>query len=934
MEANGNQTMIADWASDRANDGNPNSTGEAKTLINAGKYLNEVYALVTDGTLTISIAQPGGATAGRWFFFTNATLTYYSDAVSDDDATTILAAAGEIDGEIMQGSLQTALTSATTAFDDSRTIANYNALETAITNAQKSITAYANAKAYLDEAPTLLEGTNVYTAAAYATYYIEPKAKYDARTLTTGEANALVKTSTGWHSANTIDDILLSAWTIGGEQCSNFDKSLYINTWSTEGNSDGSEFRAPFFEYWVSDANSLDANTIVATVTGLKASTTYSFNIRARVRQTNDKTKIANGITMQVGSGEVVDISSGNQFKGGQFFIGNFCAVGETDAEGKLTATITVAENSNISWLSFYNAMYTEGIDLSAYIADYEFALETASDVNDNSAYEAVTGKERVDLESALTTYASVDEESKDDLIEAKEALESATDAFIAAAPTYAAFAELNATVAATLDVTFPTITSSTTAADLDVESIIVDEYTAATSNYGQNYTARLGAWTDAPGTNKGESWDGTTGNESDTYYDLYNAAARAMTQTVLLPKGDYALIAKGRASVNGRLTLTVGEQTVTFPHKGSTGRGIATDGTATFDGEATYANSNNGRGWEYRVMTFSSDGINSTTLTFNMTTASSNWVGLDDIVLLCDPVDPIYAVVGSKKGDDSDKVIFSSGWDQATMTDILSEETEGVYSKTYTNQTLDAQTIAYKVIKKDYVAAASTIAWYGDGENNKELSIPVKGIYDITFTFTEDGSVVAGTATKTAEAVTIGAAGWATTVTNSALDFSGETKFKAYTATVAGSTVTLNEVDNVQEETGLVLKGDEGTYYVPVTTSTTEIGDLTGSSVYDFVISDDMDAAFNFYGLTYSDGKAKFARLNKGTIPPGKAYLKLSKSLARELTIVFDDETTGISNLNAETGAEGIYNLNGQRVTAPAKGRLYIVNGKKVVKK
>ena len=336
---------------------------------------------------------------------------------------------------------------------------------------------------------------------------------------------------------------------------------------------------------------------------------------------------------MKVGEGEAVDISAGAKFGTTSFYIGNFSAVGETDADGKLTMTMTVAENSYISWLSFYNAKWTEGEDLSAYIADYEFAKSTAIANRDNAAYAAVTGKERVDLVNTITTYSAVDVTSKAALIEAKEALETASGAFVSAAPAYNALAELNTTVASTLGVALPTITSSTTAADLDVEGIIVAEHTAAKA-YAEDYTDKLGDWTNAPGTNSGESWDGTTGDGADSYYDEYNKSARAMTQTVTLPAGDYALIAKGRASTNGRLTVVVGSETVTFPHKGATGRGIATDGTATFADNAIYANANAGRGWEYRVITFTSDGSAATTLTFNWTTASNNWCGLDDIEL------------------------------------------------------------------------------------------------------------------------------------------------------------------------------------------------------------------------------------------------------------------------------------------------------------
>ena len=45
--------------------------------------------------------------------------------------------------------------------------------------------------------------------------------------------------------------------------------------------------------------------------------------------------------------------------------------------------------------------------------------------------------------------------------------------------------------------------------------------------------------------------------------------------------------------------------------------------------------------------------------------------------------------------------------------------------------------------------------------------------------------------------------------------------------------------------------------------------------------------------------------------------------------------EATGIEGVNANVeNAKAIYNLNGQRVASMAKPGLYIVNGKKVVRK
>lgn len=294
----------------------------------------------------------------------------------------------------------------------------------------------------------------------------------------------------------------------------------------------------------------------------------------------------------------------------------------------------------------------------------------------------------------------------------------------------------------------------------------------------------------------------------------------------------------------------------------------------------------------------------------------------------------PVYAVVGSNKDDETDQAIFSGAWDANETTDIMTEESEGVYTLTFANKELDAQTIAYKVIMKQDIESTNATWYPGDGEANKEISIPVKGRYNINFTFTVEGSVVEGVATKTAEAVTIGEKGWATTVTNSALNFSGA-EVEAYTAKVVDSKVELTKVDDVQAETGLVLKGAKGTYYLPVIEgSETEKGDLLHSSIYDYDITDDELSSYTFYGLTVnSENKAQFVKLNKGTIPAQKAFLKVANTTAREMSVFFADDTTGINVIAAENGAEGIFNLNGQKVQKAQKG-LYIVNGKKVMVK
>ncbi len=306
-------------------------------------------------------------------------------------------------------------------------------------------------------------------------------------------------------------------------------------------------------------------------------------------------------------------------------------------AESEVTMKVeAIVKGGN--WASFSDiTLLTTDDNIGICQRLWSAAKAAAIAARDNGDYAIVTGKERTDL-IAVITEAGTEPETSSEYQTQTAALNNSRNTFIAAKDTYDEYAQ-ESVVATALGVSVPSITSSTTVSTLisNMQTMNVSEYTAATTSYTFDATDLLGDWSNAPGNNHGESWDGTTGDGSDEYYDLYNAAERAMTQTVTLPKASYVLVAKGRASTNGRLTLSDGTNTITFPHKSSTGKGITTAGAASFS-EGTFANENNGRGWEYRFLTFESDGSTSTTLTFNWTTASSNWAGLDDITLLAIP--------------------------------------------------------------------------------------------------------------------------------------------------------------------------------------------------------------------------------------------------------------------------------------------------------
>ena len=298
--------------------------------------------------LTNEIAAYNAAVTAANTAKTNADAADKVNAAEYTELTTAIANyTGEnaIDTEETQNSaMKTALETATSALTSATTAVN------------TSITAYANAKTYLDAVAPVLETTNVYTAAAYATNYSTPLAAYEAGTLSDADAAALTY---GSHVTGNMPALLLSPWSASGT-------ALYINTWSTEGNTDGSGMTTPFFEYWTGDTNTLAANTFTCTLEGLDASALYSIDVLARIKQRNGYAKVANAITLQVGSGTAVDMSTGTHIGTTHFFYDTYTAYGTTDANGTLTVTITVAANSNISWLAFKNMKYARANDATA----------------------------------------------------------------------------------------------------------------------------------------------------------------------------------------------------------------------------------------------------------------------------------------------------------------------------------------------------------------------------------------------------------------------------------------------------------------------------------------------------------------------------------------------------------------------------------------
>lgn len=204
----------------------------------------------------------------------------------------------------------------------------------------------------------------------------------------------------------------------------------------------------------------------------------------------------------------------------------------------------------------------------------------------------------------------------------------------------------------------------------------------------------------------------------------------------------------------------------------------------------------------------------------------------------------------------------------------------------------------------------------------------------------------------------------WATfsNLTNDAtLSVPSDRTLKVYNATVSGGKMTLTERSNnqVAKEEGVLLKTD-GEY---VNAKANETNDLTkASSDENHLVATPAEAqtvtaetGCKLYRLTYNKAEKKeglgfYLGVDDGKslkATPGKAYLQVSENeakdpssaaLARSFVFGGGNETTGIegitimgTDVQRHGTIEGIFDLQGRKISNPTKG-IYIKNNKKVI--
>lgn len=155
---------------------------------------------------------------------------------------------------------------------------------------------------------------------------------------------------------------------------------------------------------------------------------------------------------------------------------------------------------------------------------------------------------------------------------------------------------------------------------------------------------------------------------------------------------------------------------------------------------------------------------------------------------------------------------------------------------------------------------------------------------------------------------------------------------------------VTLSKIEHVPGGTGVILRGEAGSYELYANSeSTAPYTPVSGNmlvGIIDDTLVSSSDNDFTNYILAHGNQGIGFYRIaTEGTLTAQKAYLQLPKSTEsrsiNSISLQFcDNIVSGVSVISDSGLDDGpMYTLQGRRVTSPKKG-IYILNGKKVIVK
>ena len=563
----------------------------------------------------------------------------------------------------------------------------------------------------------------------------------------------------------------IASFTYSGSQ------TWHTNTWSTEGQSDGSRFQVPFHELWVASGSKLADATITGSYT---PTTTGVYKISAWVRAVNELGGAVTGVKIFVGDAES-DACSGSSVMDGKGRLGTYTAMAD-GVDGTPIEYGFKIKDAEVNWLAFKNVVITylgslptdevnallDAVPTGKMNADVQTALTTAvsnltsvqSVANYNALSTAISNANAsIGIYSIVAGYntavAGLSTEAQGVYADMLTAYTNGTITDLAPATTAYEYAvnydkfvfEKNRALALGVDAATVNVYSTTNSAEAiaNIKSLMVDEYSSVTTNY--SYAVDLGTWTTTNAVERnGQHWDGTDGSK----YSEQNVGwgddswSCSYTQDLSLPAGKYVFKVAGRKSFDdASLTLVVSNGgtelgTVSDFPNGDTGLGINTSGATDFDPADAYANSNNGRGWQWRYVQFELAEPATVTVAINgSATKKYNWVGFCNATVQTDNaanvelMEALVALNSAKTAATLTKRTANVGTGVFKYDGTTNESLWSAYSTAKSNA--DAYTLTSSSTASEVNALAVALNTAITNYNNQTLNAPADTRYNVT---------------------------------------------------------------------------------------------------------------------------------------------------------------------------------------------------------
>lgn len=401
-----------------------------------------------------------------------------------------------------------------------------------------------------------------------------------------------------------------------------------------------------------------------------------------------------------------------------------------TVVDGTLRFGIKKSKQIAADWTIFdtFRLEYLGEVDLNAAaVAEFKVLQDEGTALLQDEAYAIVKGTdEYVALQNVIAKTATAE-----NLTELKAEYYSAKNAFVELKVSYEAWDAAYAaekTVLEGLGIADQFATRPSTAAEAakGAQTMNVAEYGAVVKDY--TTAIKLGDWITSGAANfNNEHWSGKVVNylnQDDSNGKGWNANSWSMSasQEITLPAGDYVFKAAGRKSADATMTLSVknGEtslgEVVNFP-SGNRGRGIATDGTASFEG-ASYACKNEGYGWQWRFVPFTL--TEETTITISIEAGANlihNWASFGDYSVMAKPNTAASEVAYNQAFEAAKAALANEANQVVTGEEKTKLEDAIAADKGTTVGSIDAATAAVKAATETYVAAVASYQALADAK-------------------------------------------------------------------------------------------------------------------------------------------------------------------------------------------------------------------------